>query len=60
MSTSPSEGRNAALFERARGVIPDRFFWALPEEDEEGAVPGEAEPGEAEGATAPRNPRHVH
>jgi hydroxymethylpyrimidine/phosphomethylpyrimidine kinase len=42
-------------------VIPDRFFWALPEEgEEEGAEPGEAEPGEGDAAAAPRNPRHVH
>ena len=42
-------------------VIPDRFFWALPEEgEEEGAEPGEPEPGEGDAAAAPRNPRHVH
>jgi len=42
-------------------VIPDRFFWALPEEgEEEGAEPGEAESGEGDAAAAPRNPRHVH
>jgi len=43
-------------------VIPDRFFWALPDEDEEeeGAAPVEPEPGEADAAAAPRNPRHVH
>ena len=42
-------------------VIPDRFFWALPEEGEEdGAEPAEADPGEADAAAAPRNPRHVH
>ena len=43
-------------------VIPDRFFWALPEDDEEeeGAAPVEPDPGDADAATAPRNPRHVH
>jgi hydroxymethylpyrimidine/phosphomethylpyrimidine kinase len=42
-------------------VIPDRFFWALPEEgEEEGAEPGDAEPGEGDAAVSPRNPRHVH
>jgi hydroxymethylpyrimidine/phosphomethylpyrimidine kinase len=42
-------------------VIPDRFFWALPEEgEEEGAEPGEADPGEGDATVAPRNPRHVH
>jgi hydroxymethylpyrimidine/phosphomethylpyrimidine kinase len=42
-------------------VIPDRFFWALPEEgEEEGAEAAEADPGEADTAAAPRNPRHVH
>ncbi len=35
-------------------VIPDRFFWALAPEDEEG---GDTEDG---GETAPRDPRHVH
>jgi hydroxymethylpyrimidine/phosphomethylpyrimidine kinase len=38
-------------------VIPDRFFWAMPPEDEEG------EEGDAEAAnddTAPKDPRHVH
>ncbi len=41
-------------------VIPDRFFWALPEEDE--VETGEAEPAEneAETTTAPKNPRHIH
>ena len=39
-------------------VIPDRFFWALPE-DEVGE-PGDADAaGDAE-AQAPKNPRHVH
>lgn len=42
-------------------VIPDRFFWALPpdEEDEEVGEPGteEAAPDED---TPPKNPRHVH
>ena len=42
------------------GVVPDRFFWALPppEEDAEGAVEGEAmpepEPPETKGKGAPR------
>ena len=40
-------------------VIPDRFFWALPEEEE--GDPAEAESTvEAEAAGAPRNPRHIH
>jgi hydroxymethylpyrimidine/phosphomethylpyrimidine kinase len=41
-------------------VIPDRFFWALPGEEEggEGEVDGTSAEGEA--ATAPKNPRHVH
>jgi hydroxymethylpyrimidine/phosphomethylpyrimidine kinase len=41
-------------------VIPDRFFWALPEDDE--AEPGDADAaaGEDEAAATPRNPRHVH
>jgi hydroxymethylpyrimidine/phosphomethylpyrimidine kinase len=41
-------------------VIPDRFFWALPDDDE--AAAGDAEPAgsEEEPASAPRNPRHVH
>ena len=35
-------------------VIPDRFFWALPpDEDEEGA-------DETDADTAPKDPRHVH
>jgi len=40
-------------------VVPDRFFWALPAEEE--GAPGE-EGGEpsADDATAPKNPRHVH
>ena len=42
------------------GVIPDRFFWALPPEG-----PGEGDPdgGEGHGADEPNtppNPRHVH
>lgn len=36
-------------------VIPDRFFWALAPEDEEGE-PGE----EGDGEMAPKDPRHVH
>jgi hydroxymethylpyrimidine/phosphomethylpyrimidine kinase len=41
-------------------VVPDRFFWALPpEEEEEG---GEGDPGsDPDGATeVPKGPRHVH
>lgn len=40
-------------------VVPDRFFWALPAEEE--GAPGEdgGEPS-ADDATAPKNPRHVH
>jgi len=40
-------------------VVPDRFFWALPAEEE--GEPGQdgGEPG-ADDATAPKNPRHVH
>ncbi len=37
-------------------VIPDRFFWALPPEDEAGEN-GTEEAGPAE---PPQNPRHVH
>ena len=40
-------------------VVPDRFFWALPaEEDEEGDGGDDVGTGESE--TAPKNPRHVH
>ncbi len=39
-------------------VIPDRFFWALPSEDEEGEGEGEAGEGPADGA--PHGPRHIH
>ncbi len=40
-------------------VVPDRFFWALPPEDEEGA--GGAAPDEPDGSVdAPKGPRHVH
>ena len=37
-------------------VIPDRFFWALPsdEEDEDGAAEAPAD------SSAPKGPRHVH
>jgi hydroxymethylpyrimidine/phosphomethylpyrimidine kinase len=41
-------------------VVPDRFFWALPpEEEEEG---GEGDPGsDPDGASeVPKGPRHVH
>ena len=44
-------------------VIPDRFFWALPAEDEEGGGEGDsggASSAEGDAATAPKNPRHVH
>ncbi|HEX2541993.1 MAG TPA: bifunctional hydroxymethylpyrimidine kinase/phosphomethylpyrimidine kinase [Caldimonas sp.] len=43
-------------------VIPDRFFWALPAEEEEGGGEAEGDTASAEGepATAPKNPRHVH
>jgi hydroxymethylpyrimidine/phosphomethylpyrimidine kinase len=39
-------------------VVPDRFFWALPPEEEgEGGTP----PDEADGgAETPKGPRHVH
>jgi len=40
-------------------VVPDRFFWALPAE-EEGAPGEEAGEPSADDATAPKNPRHVH
>ena len=36
-------------------VVPDRFFWALAPEDEDGQA-GE----EGDGETAPKDPRHVH
>ncbi len=39
-------------------VIPDRFFWALPVDDEDDEQGGEAE--EAGGAGPPQDPRHVH
>jgi len=49
-------------------VVPDRFFWALPTDDEDDG--GAGEPGddavapeaetEAEAASAPKMPRHVH
>jgi len=41
-------------------VIPDRFFWALPEEGEDDGGEAGQEPAEPDAATAPRNPRHVH
>jgi hydroxymethylpyrimidine/phosphomethylpyrimidine kinase len=40
-------------------VIPDRFFWALPEDEEGDATEGETA-AEAEAAAAPKNPRHIH
>ena len=39
-------------------VIPDRFFWALPAEGEEGGEP--AADGPADDSPTPKNPRHVH
>jgi hydroxymethylpyrimidine/phosphomethylpyrimidine kinase len=40
-------------------VVPDRFFWALPPEDEEGeAGPSGDEPDGS--ADVPKGPRHVH
>ena len=41
-------------------IIPDRFFWALPEEDEQDAAADDADPAEGDALTAPRSPRHVH
>ncbi len=44
-------------------VIPDRFFWALPAEDEESGSEGDdagASSAEGDAGTAPKNPRHVH
>jgi hydroxymethylpyrimidine/phosphomethylpyrimidine kinase len=42
-------------------VIPDRFFWALPEEEEEEGEATQADDAaEAEAAAAPKNTRHVH
>ena len=41
-------------------VIPDRFFWALPEEEDGSETSDEPEVADAEGATAPKNPRHIH
>ena len=38
-------------------VIPDRFFWALPADDEE---EGEAEGAEDGAGAAPPDPKHVH
>jgi len=38
-------------------VIPDRFFWALPGDDEE---EGEAEGAEDGAGVAPPDPKHVH
>ena len=40
-------------------VVPDRFFWALPAEEEGEPGEGGAEPS-ADDTTAPKNPRHVH
>jgi hydroxymethylpyrimidine/phosphomethylpyrimidine kinase len=42
-------------------VVPDRFFWALPGDDElEGEAPEAAGTTETDTTTAPKNPRHVH
>ena len=45
-------------------VIPDRFFWALPSEDEEHEgdeePAGEAEAAGPDDAVPPKTPRHVH
>ncbi len=43
-------------------VVPDRFFWALPEEEEgDGEEQGETGPeGEAAEVSVPKNPRHIH
>jgi hydroxymethylpyrimidine/phosphomethylpyrimidine kinase len=41
-------------------VVPDRFFWALPADDEDGGEPGDEVGGDAEPVAAPKNPRHVH
>jgi len=40
-------------------VVPDRFFWALPPEDEEGGE-GAAGDDPDTGADVPKGPRHVH
>lgn len=40
-------------------VVPDRFFWALPPADEEGAEPGFDEV-EAEPEPSPKTPRRMH
>ncbi|MEO8079188.1 MAG: bifunctional hydroxymethylpyrimidine kinase/phosphomethylpyrimidine kinase [Caldimonas sp.] len=42
-------------------VIPDRFFWALPDDDEAGGddAGGDA-PTESDDETTPTSPRHVH
>ena len=40
-------------------VIPDRFFWALPAGEEEGAEPGDFEP-EPEPEQPPKTPRRMH
>ncbi|MEO8923416.1 MAG: bifunctional hydroxymethylpyrimidine kinase/phosphomethylpyrimidine kinase [Caldimonas sp.] len=40
-------------------VIPDRFFWALPEDEEGESTEADAD-GDAEASSAPKNPRHIH
>ena len=40
-------------------VIPDRFFWALPP-DEEADEGEDSRPSDAEAASATKSPRHVH
>jgi hydroxymethylpyrimidine/phosphomethylpyrimidine kinase len=43
------------------GVIPDRFFWAMPPEEEEEAEAASDEPAtQLEELSAPTTPRHVH
>jgi hydroxymethylpyrimidine/phosphomethylpyrimidine kinase len=41
------------------GVVPDRFFWALPPEDEEGADAAGTDDVDLD-ASAPPTPRSVH
>ena len=41
-------------------VVPDRFFWALPGEDEAGEAPAESAEQPEMPADAPKGPRHVH
>ena len=41
-------------------VVPDRFFWALPDAEDGSDAPDDAEMGDVDSATAPKNPRHIH